>query len=179
MRNLLAGLTREKGAAAIDSAYGVYSSGWGSHPDQAVVKKTVADIETDFLFLVPTQIALQLHADNSRSASTGPKTCFNVFAMLISVKSFENEPLYLIKYYNVLIEYSTNGMLKEESQKSFTSSCCFEPPVEPTRTRTCSIWRPASQGSLNGWRRSTPKTYSISLVNLSPPRWSTFRDTET
>lgn len=70
VRNLLAGLTREKGAAAIDSAYGVYSSGWGSHPDQAVVKKTVADIETDFLFLVPTQIALQLHADNSSGANT-------------------------------------------------------------------------------------------------------------
>lgn len=66
MRDLLTGLTKEKGAAAVDSAYGVYSSEWGSHPDQALVKKTVADIETDFLFLVPTQIALQLHAENTR-----------------------------------------------------------------------------------------------------------------
>lgn len=76
VRDLLAGLTKEKGAAAVDSAYGVYSSDWGSHPEQAIVKKTVADIETDFLFLVPTQIALQLHADNSRSALAGSKNCF-------------------------------------------------------------------------------------------------------
>lgn len=67
VRSLLAGLTKEKGSAAIDSAYSTYTYNWGSHPEQAVVKKTVADIETDFLFLVPTQIALQLHADHSRS----------------------------------------------------------------------------------------------------------------
>lgn len=67
VRSLLAGLTKEKGSAAIDSAYSAYTYNWGSHPDQAVVKKTVADIETDFLFLVPTQIALQLHANHSRS----------------------------------------------------------------------------------------------------------------
>lgn len=71
MRGLLAGLTKEKGDAAVDSAFGVYSSHWGSLPEQTVVKKTVADIETDFLFLVPTQIALQLHANNARSAVIG------------------------------------------------------------------------------------------------------------
>ncbi|XP_070759783.1 bile salt-activated lipase-like [Enoplosus armatus] len=70
VRGLLAGLTKEKGNAAVDSAYSVYSSHWGSAPEQAVVKKTVADIETDFLFLVPTQIALQLHANNSSGART-------------------------------------------------------------------------------------------------------------
>lgn len=67
VRSLLAGLTKEKGNAAVDSAYSAYTYNWGSHPEQAVVKKTVADIETDFLFLVPTQIALQLHANHSRS----------------------------------------------------------------------------------------------------------------
>ncbi|XP_035515024.1 bile salt-activated lipase-like [Morone saxatilis] len=70
VRGLLAGLTKEKGNAAIDSAYSAYTSHWGSAPEQAVVKKTVADIETDFLFLVPTQIALQLHANNSSGART-------------------------------------------------------------------------------------------------------------
>nr|XP_046242074.1 bile salt-activated lipase-like [Scatophagus argus] len=70
VRGLLAGLTKEKGNAAIDSAYSVYTSHWGSAPEQAVVKKTVADIETDFLFLVPTQIALQLHANNASGART-------------------------------------------------------------------------------------------------------------
>ena len=69
MRGLLQGLTKEKGSAAVDSAYSVYTSNWGSFPEQAVVKKTVADIETDFLFLVPTQIALKLHAQHSRFGS--------------------------------------------------------------------------------------------------------------
>ncbi|XP_003974663.2 bile salt-activated lipase-like isoform X1 [Takifugu rubripes] len=70
VRGLLAGLTKEKGSAAVDSAFGVYSAHWGSAPEQAMVKKTVADIETDFLFLVPTQLALQLHANNSSGART-------------------------------------------------------------------------------------------------------------
>ncbi|XP_034398467.1 bile salt-activated lipase-like [Cyclopterus lumpus] len=70
VKGLLAGLTKEKGVTAVGSAYSVYSSHWGSAPEPAVVKKTVADIETDFLFLVPTQIALQLHANNSSGART-------------------------------------------------------------------------------------------------------------
>ncbi|KAM8885646.1 bile salt-activated lipase-like isoform 2-T3 [Spinachia spinachia] len=70
VRGLLAGLTKEKGDAAIGSAYSIYSSHWGAAPEPPVVKKTIADIETDFLFLVPTQIALKLHADNSRGART-------------------------------------------------------------------------------------------------------------
>ncbi|KAK5910600.1 hypothetical protein CesoFtcFv8_004423 [Champsocephalus esox] len=79
VRGLLAGLTKEKGGAAVESAFSVYSSNWGSHPDPAVIKKTVADIETDFLFLVPTQIALQLHANNASGART--------FSYLFSMKT--------------------------------------------------------------------------------------------
>ncbi|XP_061135396.1 bile salt-activated lipase-like isoform X1 [Syngnathus typhle] len=70
VRGLLMGLTKEKGTAAVESAFGVYSAHWGSAPDPAAVKKTVADIETDFLFLVPTQTALQLHANQSGSGRT-------------------------------------------------------------------------------------------------------------
>ncbi|XP_068617053.1 bile salt-activated lipase-like [Brachionichthys hirsutus] len=70
VKYLLASLTKEKGNAAADSAYSVYSSHWGLTPNPEVVKKTVADIETDFLFLVPTQIALQLHANNASGART-------------------------------------------------------------------------------------------------------------
>ncbi|KAK1893237.1 Bile salt-activated lipase [Dissostichus eleginoides] len=70
---------KEKGGAAVESSFSVYSSNWGSHPDPAVVKKTVADIETDFLFLVPTQIALQLHANNASGART--------FSYLFSMKT--------------------------------------------------------------------------------------------
>ncbi|KAM9858666.1 bile salt-activated lipase-like [Aulostomus maculatus] len=70
VKGLLAGLTKEKGSAAVGMAYSVYSAHWGSAPEQAVMKKTVADIETDFLFLVPTQIALQLHANHTSGVHT-------------------------------------------------------------------------------------------------------------
>lgn len=56
----------------MDSAFAVYSAHWGPAPEAAVVKKTVADIETDFLFLAPTQHALQLHANSSRWVPIGP-----------------------------------------------------------------------------------------------------------
>ncbi|XP_069544158.1 bile salt-activated lipase-like [Brachyistius frenatus] len=84
VKGLLAGLTKEKGNAAIASAYDVYSSNWGLPPDQDVVKKTVADIETDFLFLVPTQIALQLHANNS----SGTRTYSYLFNMKTRIPGF-------------------------------------------------------------------------------------------
>jgi len=70
VKGLLAGLTKAKGAAAVESAYTAYSAHWGSTPADEVMKKTVADIETDFLFLVPTQTALHLHASHSRGAVT-------------------------------------------------------------------------------------------------------------
>ncbi|XP_053180759.1 bile salt-activated lipase-like [Scomber japonicus] len=70
VRGLLAGLTKEKGSAAVSSAFDVYSRPWGSVPDPALMKKTVADIETDFLFLVPTQTALRLHANSTSGART-------------------------------------------------------------------------------------------------------------
>ncbi|XP_058492497.1 bile salt-activated lipase-like [Solea solea] len=84
VKGLLAGITKKKGTAAIDSAYSVYSSLWGPFPDPALVKKTVADIETDFLFLVPTQIALQLHANNS----TGARTFSYLFNMETRIPGF-------------------------------------------------------------------------------------------
>ncbi|XP_056140910.1 bile salt-activated lipase-like [Lampris incognitus] len=70
VKKLLAGLTKEKGAAAVQTAYNTYSAHWGSQPQQEVVKKTVADLETDYLFLVPTQTALHLHANHSSGART-------------------------------------------------------------------------------------------------------------
>ena len=66
VKKVISGLTKEKGAQAIQSVFNIYSANWGSLPEQAMVKKTVTDIETDYLFLVPTQIALQLHAKHAR-----------------------------------------------------------------------------------------------------------------
>ncbi|CAL8252195.1 unnamed protein product [Boreogadus saida] len=70
VKKLISGLTQEKGAEAIQSVYSMYSANWGSVPQQDMVKKTVTDIETDYLFLVPTQVALQLHAQHARGART-------------------------------------------------------------------------------------------------------------
>ncbi|XP_077418525.1 bile salt-activated lipase-like isoform X2 [Vanacampus margaritifer] len=84
VRGLLTGLTKEKGTAAVGSALGVYSAHWGSAPDPAAVKKTVADIETDFLFLVPTQLALQLHANHS----SGGRTFSYLFNMKTRIPGF-------------------------------------------------------------------------------------------
>ncbi|KAK7899549.1 hypothetical protein WMY93_020402 [Mugilogobius chulae] len=70
VRSVLSGLTKERSGPTLDRAMGLYSSTWGSPPDPAKLKKSVADIETDFLFLVPTQIALQLHAKHSSGART-------------------------------------------------------------------------------------------------------------
>ncbi|XP_061672173.1 bile salt-activated lipase-like [Syngnathoides biaculeatus] len=84
VRGLLTGLTKEKGTAAVASALSVYSAHWGSVPDPAAVKKTVADIETDFLFLVPTQIALRLHAEHS----SGGRTFSYLFNMKTRIPGF-------------------------------------------------------------------------------------------
>ncbi|KAM3611809.1 uncharacterized protein V6R79_024463 [Siganus canaliculatus] len=84
VRSLLTGLTKDRGGALVDSAYRAYAAGWGSIPDQAQVKKTVADIETDFLFLVPTQVALQLHANSS----SGGRTYSYLFDMKTRIPGF-------------------------------------------------------------------------------------------
>ncbi|XP_053722862.1 carboxyl ester lipase, tandem duplicate 2 [Synchiropus splendidus] len=67
VKRLLASYTK-KGQAALDSAFDLYSSTWGSKPSREIIKRTVVDIGTDYIFLVPTQAALYLHA---ASATTG------------------------------------------------------------------------------------------------------------
>lgn len=65
MKRLLAAYTKEKGKAGLDNAYSTYTSTWGSNPSKETVKKTVVEIGTDYIFLVPTQTALYLHAANA------------------------------------------------------------------------------------------------------------------
>lgn len=66
VRRLLASYTKEKGQAGADNAYSTYVSDWGSNPSQETIKKTIVAIGTDYIFLVPTQAALYLHASNAR-----------------------------------------------------------------------------------------------------------------
>ncbi|XP_071220111.1 bile salt-activated lipase-like [Salvelinus alpinus] len=66
---LLSSLTK-KGEAATNNAFAEYTADWGDEPSQKTIKKTVVMIETDYIFLVPTQVALYLHASNAESART-------------------------------------------------------------------------------------------------------------
>ncbi|XP_022532355.2 bile salt-activated lipase [Astyanax mexicanus] len=70
VKKLLTALTKEKGPKAADSAFQQYSSSWSSKPTNVEIKKTIVDIETDYIFLVPTQTALYLHNKHANTART-------------------------------------------------------------------------------------------------------------
>uniref|UniRef100_A0A3Q1GKF9 Carboxylic ester hydrolase n=2 Tax=Acanthochromis polyacanthus TaxID=80966 RepID=A0A3Q1GKF9_9TELE len=72
VKRLLAAHTKEKGAAGYQNAYSTYSSAWDnpSNPSQTTIKKTIVEIGTDYIFLVPIQAALYLHASNAGTGRT-------------------------------------------------------------------------------------------------------------
>ncbi|XP_075885490.1 bile salt-activated lipase-like [Nelusetta ayraudi] len=70
LKRLLAAYTKDKGAAGWEAAFAVYSSEWESTPSQTTIKRTAVDIGTDYIFLVPIETAIYLHAANARSART-------------------------------------------------------------------------------------------------------------
>ncbi|KAK5851742.1 hypothetical protein PBY51_023270 [Eleginops maclovinus] len=70
VKRLLAAYTKDKGKAGADNAYSTYTLNWSSNPSKATIKKTVVEIGTDFIFLVPTQAALYLHAANAKTGRT-------------------------------------------------------------------------------------------------------------
>lgn len=66
VKRLVAAYTKEMGQAGLEVAFAEYSSNWESTPSQYSIKRTAVDIGTDYLFLVPTQTAIYLHAANAR-----------------------------------------------------------------------------------------------------------------
>ncbi|XP_046901493.1 bile salt-activated lipase-like [Hypomesus transpacificus] len=70
VKTLLGALTKEKGHAAVDSAFNLYSMNWGNKPSKESIKRAVVEIESDYIFVVPTQVALYLHASNAKTART-------------------------------------------------------------------------------------------------------------
>ncbi|XP_060940890.1 bile salt-activated lipase-like [Limanda limanda] len=70
VKRLLGSYTKEKGQAGLDNAFSTYNSTWGSRPSREIIKRTVVDIGTDFIFLVATQAALSLHAANATTGRT-------------------------------------------------------------------------------------------------------------
>uniref|UniRef100_A0A3B3ZF34 Carboxylic ester hydrolase n=1 Tax=Periophthalmus magnuspinnatus TaxID=409849 RepID=A0A3B3ZF34_9GOBI len=70
LQRLLRAYTREKGPAALDLAFAEYTSEWGPSPSRDTIKKTAVDIGTDYIFLVPIQTAVYLHATTATSGHT-------------------------------------------------------------------------------------------------------------
>ncbi|XP_009081531.1 PREDICTED: bile salt-activated lipase-like, partial [Acanthisitta chloris] len=64
--NLIKGLTVDRGEAGANATYNIYTQAWGDSPKQEVVKKTVVELITDYIFLIPTQGTLNLHLHNAR-----------------------------------------------------------------------------------------------------------------
>ncbi|XP_054468623.1 bile salt-activated lipase-like [Anoplopoma fimbria] len=70
VKRLLAAYTKEMGPTASEIAFAEYSSNWGPTPSQESIRRAAVDIGTDYIFLVPIQTAIYLHAANARSGST-------------------------------------------------------------------------------------------------------------
>ncbi|KAM9322390.1 bile salt-activated lipase [Pholidichthys leucotaenia] len=70
VRRYLAAYTKEKGTAGLDNAYSTYTADWSSNPSRETIKKTVVAIGTDYIFLVPAQAALYLHAQHATTGRT-------------------------------------------------------------------------------------------------------------
>ncbi|NXY55451.1 CEL lipase, partial [Callaeas wilsoni] len=68
--NLVKGLTVDRGEDGANATYNIYTQSWGDRPSQEVMKKTVVELATDYIFLIPTQWALNLHLQNAQSGKT-------------------------------------------------------------------------------------------------------------
>ncbi|NXC45717.1 CEL lipase, partial [Penelope pileata] len=68
--NLVKGLTVDRGERGANLTYDLYTQLWGDNPDQEVMKRTVVDVATDYIFLIPTQWTLYMHLQNARTAKT-------------------------------------------------------------------------------------------------------------
>ncbi|XP_048201627.1 bile salt-activated lipase [Perognathus longimembris pacificus] len=67
---MVSGLTLTKGHRGASATFDIYTEPWAQDPSQATKKKTVVDLETDVLFLVPTELALAQHKMNAKSGRT-------------------------------------------------------------------------------------------------------------
>lgn len=63
---MVSGLTITKGIMGANTTFDIYTEPWAQDSSQETRKKTVVDLETDILFLVPTEIALAQHRANAK-----------------------------------------------------------------------------------------------------------------
>uniref|UniRef100_A0A668V2K5 Carboxylesterase type B domain-containing protein n=1 Tax=Oreochromis aureus TaxID=47969 RepID=A0A668V2K5_OREAU len=71
VKRLLAAYTKKKGEAGLDIAFAEYISNWDSTPSQDTIKRTAVEIGTDYIFLVPTEAEVYLHAADKVRLTSG------------------------------------------------------------------------------------------------------------
>ncbi|NP_001095181.3 bile salt-activated lipase precursor [Oryctolagus cuniculus] len=67
---LVSGMTVRKGSEGAQATYSIYTESWAQDSSQQNKKKTAVDLETDILFLMPTEMALAQHRANARTGKT-------------------------------------------------------------------------------------------------------------
>ncbi|XP_070286098.1 LOW QUALITY PROTEIN: bile salt-activated lipase-like [Myotis yumanensis] len=67
---LVSGLTIAKGPRGANATFDFYTASWAEDSSQEAKKKTVVDLETDVLFLMPTKMTVAQHRANAKSART-------------------------------------------------------------------------------------------------------------
>lgn len=63
LKKLLGAYTKDQGKGAMKSAFATYTSNWGAKDSKETIKRTLVDVGTDYIFLIPIQVALYLHAN--------------------------------------------------------------------------------------------------------------------
>ncbi|XP_037348881.1 bile salt-activated lipase [Talpa occidentalis] len=67
---LVSDFTFIKGLRGANATFDLYTESWAQDSSQETKKKTMVNLETDILFLIPTKIALAQHKANAKSAKT-------------------------------------------------------------------------------------------------------------
>ncbi|XP_059118182.1 bile salt-activated lipase [Peromyscus eremicus] len=67
---LVSGNTLNKGLKGAQTTFDIYTESWAQDPSQENKKKTVVALETDILFLIPTEMALAQHRAHAKSGNT-------------------------------------------------------------------------------------------------------------
>ncbi|XP_067868410.1 bile salt-activated lipase-like isoform X2 [Heterodontus francisci] len=68
--NLIKSVFPDKDKKVLDSVYEIYYQANGNLTTRTEIKQAIIDFETDLIFLISTQVTLQLHQENARNAET-------------------------------------------------------------------------------------------------------------
>lgn len=161
MKRLLAAYTKDMGPAAAEMAFAEYSSNWGTTPSPDHIKRAAVDIGTDYIFLVPIQAAIYLHAANARSEQLlGAFFCQICMFYLIATKT-------------------SFMILDRTSLKTLWWSSTGLRVLTPTGSLNPVYWLDQADPTMTGWEQIMLMICSTCLANPSPHQRLTGTDTET